>query len=69
MPKGICPSCEQLVDITPDRVIEEGFSARLQRVANHEKIDITSDPVVNATRKLPNMIIVVERCEGSGRLI
>ena len=69
MPKGICVVCDALVDIRPDRLIEDGFSARLWKVSDHEIVDISFGEPDAETRTLPGGIVVVVRCPGSGRLI
>ena len=66
---GFCPICNERVPITPDRLIKEGFSARLWKVSDHELVDVTFGEQDPGTRTPPGGIIVVVRCPGSGKLI
>ncbi len=60
MARGRCPNCDELVRITPtDRPVGETGTARRWRIADHE-IEIHNHRTT---------ILVVERCEGSGKLV
>lgn len=64
MARAICPTCEQLVEITPTgEVVEAGKSSQWWLVANHDLAFIDDDPLSYRSR------IVRERCEGSGKRV